>query len=59
MKVELTTRQKKIVNFLFLKNTEKSKNASNNSIILQPSSSTPIYNVNIHVPNGVTLPKAR
>lgn len=34
-------------------------NASNNSMILQPSSSTPIYNVNIHVPNGVTLPKAR
>lgn len=34
-------------------------NASNNSMILQPSLSTPIYNVNIHVPNGVTLPTAR
>jgi filamentous hemagglutinin len=34
-------------------------NASNNSIILQPSISTPIYNVKIHVPNGMTLPKAR
>ncbi|MEQ1536347.1 MAG: hypothetical protein ABL923_10755 [Burkholderiaceae bacterium] len=34
-------------------------NALNNSIILQPSSSAPIYNVNIHVPNGVTLPTAR
>lgn len=32
-------------------------NATNNSIILQPTSSRPIYNVNIHVPNGTTLPK--
>jgi filamentous hemagglutinin len=37
----------------------KKGNATNNFIILQPSSSTPIYNVNIHVPNGVTLPKTR
>ena len=37
----------------------KTGNAPNNFMILQPSSSTPIYNVNIHVPNGVTLPKAR
>ena len=32
-------------------------NATNNSIILQPTSSRPIYNVNIHVPNGTALPK--
>ncbi|MFT4193053.1 hypothetical protein [Ottowia sp.] len=31
-------------------------NSQNNAIILQPSSSTPIYNVNIHIPNGITLP---
>jgi len=37
----------------------KTGNAPNNFMILQPSSSTPIYNVNIHVPNGVTLPKPR
>jgi hypothetical protein len=37
----------------------KTGNAPNNFMILQPSSSTPIYNVNIHVPNGVILPKPR
>ncbi|WP_232467541.1 filamentous hemagglutinin N-terminal domain-containing protein [Burkholderia ubonensis] len=34
-------------------------NASNNFQILQPSTSRPIYNVTINVPNGVTLPKAK
>lgn len=34
-------------------------NASNNFQILQPSTSTPIYNVTINVPNGVVLPKAK
>jgi hypothetical protein len=34
-------------------------NASNNFQILQPSMSTPIYNVTINVPNGVTLPKVK
>ncbi|PFH04487.1 hypothetical protein BCF11_5270 [Collimonas sp. PA-H2] len=34
-------------------------NASNNFQILQPSSSTPTYNVKINVPNGVVLPKAK
>jgi filamentous hemagglutinin len=34
-------------------------NAPNNFIILQPSSSTPIYNVNIHIPNGVVLPNLK
>jgi filamentous hemagglutinin len=37
----------------------KPGNASNNFMILQPSSSTPIYNVKIHVPNGVKLPAQR
>ncbi|WP_374711033.1 two-partner secretion domain-containing protein [Paraburkholderia terricola] len=34
-------------------------NASNNFQILQPSTSTPIYNVAINVPNGVILPKTK
>lgn len=34
-------------------------NASNNFQILQPSTSRPIYNVTINVPNGVILPKAK
>lgn len=34
-------------------------NSSNNFQILQPSSSTPIYNVKIHVPNGMEIPTLR
>ncbi|WP_436408612.1 hemagglutinin repeat-containing protein [Burkholderia cenocepacia] len=34
-------------------------NASNNFQILQPSTSRPIYNVTINVPNGVILPKVK